>query len=148
MEVKMLHKMQFFDNSRIIHRVKTSIHSCRMRTCFNSRWVCLRGVCLQVGLPPGGFALQGGVYRGAEPPDHVTFDVCSEATPPPVDRQTPVKTLPCPKFRLRAVIRYFCLVFAANSNQQWTEHYLIKFSQFFNLVLCHWFFTEYIMPTQ
>ena len=36
-------------------------------------------------------------------PGHVTCDACWEANPP-VDRQTPVKTLPCPKPRLRAVI--------------------------------------------
>ena len=35
-------------------------------------------------------------------PDHVTCDACWEANPP-VDRQTPVKTLPCHKPRLRSV---------------------------------------------
>ena len=39
----------------------------------------------------------------ADPPGHVTCDACWEATSPP-DRQTPVKTLPSPKLRLRAVI--------------------------------------------
>ena len=37
------------------------------------------------------------------PPPHVTCDACWEGNPRPMDRQTPVKTLPCPKLRLRAV---------------------------------------------
>ena len=60
------------------------------------------GVCIQ--------ELGGGV--GQSPPDsdspgHVTCDACWEANPHPVDRQTPVKTLPCPKLRLRAVKKAF-----------------------------------------
>ena len=42
---------------------------------------CLGGVC------PGGVCLEGAVCRM-----------------PPVDRQAPLKILPCPKLRLRAVI--------------------------------------------
>ena len=39
--------------------------------------------------------------------DTVTCDACWDANPqPPVDRQTPVKTLPWPKLLLRAVIIY------------------------------------------
>ena len=43
----------------------------------------------------------------AEPYGHVTCDVCWEANPT-ADRKTPVKTLPCPKLRLREVniVRY------------------------------------------
>ena len=44
----------------------------------------------------------------ADPPSHGTCDTCWEATPM-VDRQTPVKTLPCPKLRLRTVIIFFCI---------------------------------------
>ena len=56
------------------------MHSSRMRTArFSGR---LGGVC------PGGVCL---------------FGVCHP--PPPVGRQTPVKTLPCPKLRLRALIK-------------------------------------------
>ena len=50
--------------------------------------VCAEGICpggCLGGCPPGG------VYLG---------DVCQT---PPVDRQAPVKILPCPKFRLRTV---------------------------------------------
>ena len=38
----------------------------------------------------------------ADPPAHVTCDACWEANPT-LDRQTPVKTLPCPKLCLWAV---------------------------------------------
>ena len=41
---------------------------------------------------------------GWRPPGHVTCDACWEANPSPIDRQTIVKTLPCPKLGLRAVI--------------------------------------------
>ena len=50
--------------------------------------VCAEGICpggCLGGCPPGG------VYLG---------DVCQT---PPVDRQAPVKILPCPKLRLRTV---------------------------------------------
>ena len=37
--------------------------------------------------------------------DHVTCDACWEVKPPPVDRQTSVKTLPCTQLRLRTVMK-------------------------------------------
>ena len=39
--------------------------------------------------------------RGRPPPDvcHVTCDACWEANPSPLDRQMPMKILPCPKLR-------------------------------------------------
>ena len=43
----------------------------------------------------GDLCLGGGLYQGD--PLH---------SPPPVDRKTPVKILPCPKLRLRAVIMH------------------------------------------
>ena len=39
-----------------------------------------------------------------DPPGHVTCVACQDSDPP-LDRQTPVKTLPWPKLRLRAVKR-------------------------------------------
>ena len=51
-----------------------------------------------VGRPP----LDADPTRGAI---HVTCDACWDTDPLPVDRQTPVKTLPGPKLRLRALIR-------------------------------------------
>ena len=56
-----------------------------------------RGVSVQGGLSGdlclGGLCPGGSLSREEPPPS------------PPVDRQTPVKILPCPKLRLRAVIR-------------------------------------------
>ena len=43
---------------------------------------------------------------------HVTCDPCLEANPP-VNRQTGVKTLPCPKLRLRAITSIFTALFYA-----------------------------------
>ena len=73
------------------------------------------GVCIHGGLHPEGSASGG---TGGLPPEGVGLHLWQWADPPhpglpteglgrypsPVDRQTPVKTLPCPKLCLRAVI--------------------------------------------
>ena len=63
------------------------MHSSRMRT---ARLLAVSG---GGGLHPGGSASMGGLPRGE----------VGQTPLPPVDRQTPVKTLPCPKLRLRVV---------------------------------------------
>ena len=90
----------------------TRMHSSRMRT---ARSLPYGGVCVQrgsvsrEGLCPERVCVQGGPDQGA---------VCERGAlylgdpPPPVDRQTPLKLLPCPKLRLQAVIilwRSYCL---------------------------------------
>ena len=52
----------------------------------------------------------GRVVCPAPKAGHMTCDACWDTTPPSpaVDRQTPVKTLTCPKLRLRAVNNKFC----------------------------------------
>ena len=101
---------------------KTRMHSSRMRTArFNGHLyrggVCLEGCpegclpgCVSRGCLPGGcvqgvFVCRGvlrGLPRGCTPPAH-----CMLGYPhPPVDRQTPVKILPCPKLRLRALTSF------------------------------------------
>ena len=54
-----------------------------------------------VGCVQGGVCVQG---VGVCPEAHA---LAPEADTHPVDRQTPVKTLPCPKLRLRAVTTLF-----------------------------------------
>ena len=66
--------------------------------------VCVRGVYVQ-----------GGLCRGDSLSGEVSFQggLClwGRTIPPPhVDRQTPVKLLPCPKLRLRAVIKRWNVV--------------------------------------
>ena len=60
--------------------------------------MCLvRGVCLVWGGVPGPGVCAwsgGGAWSGGEG----GIPACTEAEPPPVDRQTPVKTLPWPNF--------------------------------------------------
>ena len=58
--------------------------------------VCVVGVCMAGGPCVLGVCVQGGrVCWG-----------CACHARPPVDRQTGIKTLPCPKLRLRAVKIY------------------------------------------
>ena len=95
----------------------TRMHSSRMRTarlltvsrstpwgwgCSASRSVLHpEGVCTQGRSASRRVCIQ---VRWAEIPSYVICDACSEDNPPPpVDRQTPVKTLPYPKLRLRVI---------------------------------------------
>ena len=68
----------------------TKIHSRRMLTAALYRTL---GLC-PGGSLSGGFSVQGVSVSGGG---------SVRETPSPVDRQTPVKMLPCPKLRLRAV---------------------------------------------
>ena len=73
------------------------MHSSRMRTAHFSGCLYLGGVYLWV---------EGGVVSTTlsfTTPQYTPFTTPLFTTPP-VDRQTPVKTLPCPILRLRAVI--------------------------------------------
>ena len=109
---------------------KTRMHSSRMRTDrslpyggYLSRGCLCPGVSLSsVGsLYPGGVFVQEGeflsrglcpgvsvqgvsVQGGLCPGTSVSGGSLSGRPPPPVDRQTPMKILPCPKLRLGAVI--------------------------------------------
>ena len=61
------------------------------------------------GLCPGGSLSRGSLSRGSLSRGSLSRGgLCAEGvsvreTPPPVDRQTPVKLLPCPKLRLWVV---------------------------------------------
>ena len=66
-------------------------------------------------VPPAPYHTEGCLYPGGSlsrgvsvwgclcPGGSLSRGVSVRETPPPVDRQTPVKILPCPKLRLRAV---------------------------------------------
>ena len=56
----------------------------------------------------------------ADHPGHGTCDVCWKDNPQPVDRQTPVKILPCPKLRLRAVTTQFN--YLSSSTLEWISY--------------------------
>ena len=74
----------------------TKVHSRRMRTAALYR----TGDLCPGGSLSGGFSVQGVSVQGVS----VWGGMESvRETPSPVDRQTPVKMLPCPKLRLRAV---------------------------------------------
>ena len=61
------------------------MHSSRMRTARLLTVSCSAGGCRPLDADP----------PDTDPPGHVTCDACWEVnTPPPVDRQTPVRTLP------------------------------------------------------
>ena len=71
---------------------------CASPTCWTYPWWG-RGVCIQgVWADPLKVCLQGGVVAQTPQSCHLW---CMQV--PPMDRQTPVKTLPCPKLRLRVV---------------------------------------------
>ena len=89
--------------------LKTRMRSSKMRTdrllTASRRIPCISvgggGFCIQDGLLPGGSASGGSAsWRGLHPRSAYRGDWADT----PVDRQTTVKTLSCPKLRLRAVM--------------------------------------------
>ena len=60
------------------------------------------GVCPGEGVSEHGVSAREGVCSGGR---SVFLGGCLPHTPHLLDRQTPVKILPCPKLRLRAVIK-------------------------------------------
>ena len=72
-----------------------------------SRQVCILGggCCRQVC--PGVYTHPGQRHKPPQTQRHTTHQPQSRqpSPPPPPDRQKPVKTLPCPELRLRAVIK-------------------------------------------
>ena len=72
------------------------MHSSSMRT---AAVYCTGGVSVQEGLCPEGLCPGGSLSRGS-----LSRGLCEDTPSPSVDRQTPVKILPCSKLRLRTVI--------------------------------------------
>ena len=63
----------------------------------------VRGVSVQEGLCPGGFLSRGFLSREVS-----VQGISVRETPSPVDRQMPMKIIPCPILRLRAVKIAYC----------------------------------------
>ena len=79
------------------------MHSSRMRTARSLPYGGVpvqEGVSVQGGLCPGGLCPGGSLSRGVS---------VRETPSRAVDRQTPLKILPCPKPRLRAVTKSYWL---------------------------------------
>ena len=90
---------------------ETRMHSIRMRTArslpykggFSVRGCLFRGYLSRGPLSRGGLCQGALCPGGALSKGFLSREVSVRETPSPVDRQMPVKILPCPKLRLQVV---------------------------------------------